>query len=335
MSGRRPEALAILGPTATGKTALAVRTARRLDGEVISVDSRQAYRGLEVGTAAPTPDEREAVPHHGVAFLDPRERYGAGRFARLARRWIAEIRARDRVPILAGGTGFFLDALVRPTFREPKLDAERRRRLRGWLEDRDPGRLVAWASRLDPEIFRRLETVDPQRAARTLELALLTGRPVTWWQDHGAPEAPPLPVLAFVLELPSADHRRRIERRAEASLEAGWPEEAARLREAGPEDAPALEAVGYEHVLAWHDGRIDREEAVGRIARDTWAYARRQRTWFRNRAPEGAVRLDARRPVEQLARRMAEAWIERASGSGGSARRAAGGAGTGGGGGGS
>lgn len=303
-----PEALAIVGPTATGKTGLGIAVATRLDGEVISTDSRQAYRGMEVGTAAPTPAERAAVPHHGVAFLDPRERYGAGRFARRARGWIAEIRGRGRVPILVGGTGFFLEALVRPVFREPDLDEERRRRLRGWLERGPVERSLAWARRLDPALFRRLETVDPQRAARTLELALLSGRPVTWWQDHGAPATRPLRAPAFVLELPPDLHRVRIERRAERLLGSGWPEEAGRLREAGLEGAPALDAVGYRHALALLDGTLEAEEAVGRVVRDTWAYARRQRTWFRNRAPEGAVRLDATKPTEQLAGRIVETW---------------------------
>ncbi len=306
--GPGPEALAIVGPTATGKTALAIEVAARLDGEVISADSRQAYRGMEVGTAAPTPEERSAVPHHGVAFLDPRERYGAGRFAREARGWIGEIRDRGRVPILAGGTGFFLDALLHPVFREPEIDEGRRRRLRRRLDAMAPERLLAWARRLDPALFGRLETVDPQRAARSLELALLTGRPVTWWQDHGPTEAPPLRALVFVLELSADLHRARIERRAERLLASGWLEEARRLREAGLGDAPALDAVGYGHVLGLLDGEVGREEAARRIVRDTWAYARRQRTWFRNRAPEGAVRLDATEPTGQLARRIAEAW---------------------------
>lgn len=309
--GRPPEAIAIAGPTATGKTALAIAAARRLDGEAISADSRQAYRGMEVGTAAPTPEERTAVPHHGVAFLDPRERYGAGRFAREARRWIAGIRARGRVPILVGGTGFFLDALLSPVFREPELATTRRRRLRRWLDAAPAERALAWARRLDPDLFARLETVDPQRAARSLELALLTGRPVTWWQDHGDPEAPPLHALVFVLELSPRAHRAAIERRTEALLEAGWPAEARRLREEGLEDAPALDAVGYRHVLALLDGRLEREEAVARIVRDTWAYARRQRTWFRHRVPEGAIRLDAAEPTGQLARRIEEAWWAR------------------------
>lgn len=306
--GAKAEALALVGPTATGKTPLAIEVCRRLDGEVVSADSRQAYRGMEVGTAAPTTEERAAVPHHGVSFLDPRDRYGAGRFARLARRWLEEVRARGRVPVLVGGTGFFLDALVSPIFREPALEEDRRHDLRRRLSAWPAERLEAWARRLDAPLFERLETVDPQRAARTVELALLSGRPVTWWQEHGEPEAPPLRPITFVLELPAHLHRERIERRAARLLESGWPEEASRLRASGLEGAPALDAVGYRHVFALLDGEVEREEALRRIVADTWTYARRQRTWFRNRAPAGARRLDATRPTGQLAARVVEAW---------------------------
>lgn len=303
-----PGAIAVVGPTATGKSALAVAVARLLGGEVISVDSRQAYRGMEVGTAAPTAGEREAVPHHGVAFLEPDERYGAGRFARLARDWVTGIRARGRVPVLAGGTGLFLSALLDPVFRDPEVDEERRSRLRRWMRERPGEELRLWARRLDPDLSRRLVRVDRQRAARTLELALLTGRPVTWWQDHGEAEAPPLRALCYLLVLPSEAHRERIVRRTEALLDRGWPEETRRLVRAGHRDAAALDAVGYGHVLALVRGELGRQEAVARISRDTWAYARRQRTWFRHRLPEGTTRLDAREPTGQLARRIAEEW---------------------------
>lgn len=308
------EAVAIVGPTASGKTALAVEVARRLDGEVISVDSRQAYRGLEVGTAAPRPGERKGIPHHGVAFLDPEERYSAGRFARLARRWIAEIRARDRVPVLAGGTGFFLDALLDPVFREPDIDPLRHRRLRRWLRDRSTADVRRWAARLDPPLFERLSTVDRQRAARTLELALLAGRPVTWWQDHGAPEASPLRAACYLLVLPGEEHRERIRRRAERLLDQGWREEAARLLEEGKEGTPAATAVGYPEVFALIRGEVDREEALEKIERATWRYARRQRTWFRHRLPADAVALDATEATGQLARRLVEDFETRGAG---------------------
>lgn len=315
-----PAAIAIVGPTATGKTGLALEVARTLDGEVISADSRQAYRGMEIGTAAPTPEERAAVPHHGVAFLEPGERYGAGRFARLARGWMAEIRARGRVPLLVGGTGFFLAALLEPVFREPSMDEARRTALRRWLDARSEAELERWSRRLDPALIDRLERLDRQRAARTLEMALLTGRALSWWHRHGEPEAPPLHALVYRLTLPREEHRRRIARRADALLEAGWPEEASRLRDrvglrervgAGEEGSVARhgwDAIGYPEALAVSEGRMSREEASEQIFLATWAYARRQRTWFRHQLPEHTVVLDASRPTGQLARRIAADW---------------------------
>lgn len=306
-----PTAIAIVGPTATGKTGLAIAVAGAVDGEIVSLDSRQAYRGMEVGTAAPTAEERAAVPHHGVAFLEPGERYGAGRFARLARGWMREIRARGRVPILAGGTGFFLRALTDPVFREPPIEEARREALRDWMNAREAAWLRRWAGRLDPALAETLERVDPQRAARTLELALLAGRPLSWWHAHGEPEAPPLRALVYALELPREAHRERIARRAEALLEANWPEEARRLRDAGLAGGHGWDAIGYEDALALAEGRREREEAVERIVRATWAYARRQRTWYRHQLPPSAAGLDARRPTGQLARRIVEDWRSR------------------------
>lgn len=305
-----PRALAIVGPTATGKTAVAAGAARRLDGEIVSVDSRQAYRGMEVGTAAPPEELRAEIPHHGVAFLEPGERYGAGRFARLARQWIAGILGRGRVPILAGGTGFFLKALTDPVFEEPPMDDDRRRALRAWSDECPDDRLLRWARRLDPELAERMDPLDPQRASRTLELALLSGRPLSWWHDHGEPEAPPLRARIYVLELETRRHRERIERRTRRMLSAGWPEEARALREAGHGEAsPAMDALGYRDVMRLLEGEIDRGEAVERISRDTWQYARRQRTWFRHQVPEeDTVRLDAAEPVEQLAGRVVSDW---------------------------
>lgn len=305
-----PAALAVMGPTATGKTSLALELAGRLDGEVVSVDSRQAYRGMEVGTAAPTPEERAGVPHHGVAFLPPGERYSAGRFARLARSWIREIDARGRTPILAGGTGFFLRALTDPVFREPPMDAERRRALRRWCGRQPDDRLRAWTRRLDPELARRLDHLDPQRCARSLELALLAGRPLSWWHRHGAPEAPPLEALVVVLEAPADVLKRRIRTRAVRLLRSGWRGEVRELRRAGFRrgDRP-FTALGYEEVAALMDGEIDEEQAVERIVTATWQYARRQRTWFRHQVPEArTLRLDARVPVDELASRAAGAW---------------------------
>lgn len=312
-------ALAIVGPTATGKTALAIEVSRRLRAEVVSVDSRQAYRGMTVGTAAPTADELARVPHHGVAFLDPESRYSAGEFARLARGWISAIRAREAVPLLVGGTGFFLRALLSPVFREPSMDPVRRDRLREWLQTQPRGRVRRWASILDGRLGRRLETVDWQRATRTIELASLSGRPLSWWQEHGEPEAAPVPAVVIALELPADDHRLRIRTRLAGCWDA-WVEEIRTLLRDGAEtSAPGWSAVGYRELAAWIGvAEPDSAPSVGvgdpesevrlQIERATWQYARRQRTWFRHQLPESAVWLDARRPTGQLADRIVEEW---------------------------
>ncbi len=298
-----------MGATATGKSELALALALRLGGEIIGLDSRQAYRGLAVGTAAPEFGQLYSVPHHGIGFLDPRESYSAGHFARLARRWIRQIRDRGRVPILAGGTGFFLRALLDPVFEEPPLDEESRRRLREWLVDQ-PAELVGrWARRLDPERVASLQVLDRQRAGRAIELALLSGRGLSWWYRHGEREVRPVPMLVYSLGLPREVHRERIRRRVERLLDGGWLEEVRGLREAGvPPDAPALGAVGYREIAALLAGELERDAAVAEIARRTWGYARRQRTWFRHQLP-GLRWLDATLPIDELAERVAREWV--------------------------
>ena len=304
-----PEALGVVGPTATGKSEVAVRVAERLDGEIVSMDSRQAYRGMEVGTAAPSEEQRRRVPHHGVAFLDPSERYGAGRFARLARGWIREIRDRGRVPILCGGTGLFLRALTDPVFEEPEMDDERREALEARLDALSAEELRRWGRRLDPELADRLDALDPQRCKRTLELALLSGRPLSWWHEHGPPEARPVDALVVALEMEREEHRRRIRTRAEEQLEGGWREEVRRLRRQGyGEGDPPFTALGYAEVSALLRGEMEAGEVVDRVVSDSWSYARRQRTWFRHQLPDEALRLDAGRPTDDLVRDVEQAW---------------------------
>lgn len=302
---------AILGPTATGKTPLAIAVAEAIGGEIVSLDSRQAYRGLTVGTAAPTVSDLARVAHHGVGFIEPGERYGAGRFARCAREWMDQIAGRGRIPVLAGGTGLFYRALVRPIFREPSIEPPRRTKLEAWLESHELDDLRRWTHVLDPALSARLSVLDRQRCLRAIELALLTGRRLTWWQSHGPPEADPVPVTEVVLTLPAADHRERIRHRAEELLDGGWPEEVDRLLAAGHgEDSPAFSSIGYRAVAEWNRGEASREQALTRIVRDTWAYARRQRTWFRHQLPPDTPEIDARLPVREAADAVIEVWQE-------------------------
>lgn len=304
----------VAGPTASGKTSVAIEVARGLDGEIISMDSRQAYRGFAIGTAAPSAGELAAAPHHGVGFLDPQQRYGAGRFARLAARWIAGIYARGRVPILAGGTGLFLRALTHPMFEEPPLDPPRRAALHAWLAVLEREELMRWAVRLDPVLAARRRPLDRQRAARTVELALLTGKPLTRWMTSGPTERPRLRTATYVLEWPAPLLRERIERRAAASIRGGaWPQEVRDLLARGLDGSRAFDALGYADVAALVRGEAGVDETIERVSRATWRYARRQRTWFRHQVPEDAVVLrvlDGSTTPGQLARRIAADWRE-------------------------
>lgn len=298
-----PPSLAIVGPTASGKTALSVEVAKRLPAEIISMDSRQVYRGMDIGTAKASSAQRAAVPHHGIDLVDPDERFGAGRFARAAREWMAEIAARNHIPLLVGGTGFFLRALTNPIFREPALDPARRESLAGHLAAMETEALHRWLERLDPPTAARLHSWGGrQRLLRALELPLLTGRPLSWWHEHAPPEGPPVIPRVFVLEMPRERLYAAIDARVEEMVRDGLVDEVRALVEAGyHEGDPGMNATGYIELLPYLRGEITRDAAVEQVRRNTRAYARRQLTWFRNQLPDGAVWLDPGRGATDLA----------------------------------
>lgn len=274
------------------------------------MDSRQVYRGMDVGTAKATPEQRARVPHHGLDLVEPDERLGAGEFGRRARRWIEEIRDRGRVPLLVGGTGFFLRSLTNPIFRQPPLDPERRRRLQAYLESLETAALHAWLARLDAATAERLRSWGGrQRLVRALELPLLTGRPLSWWHREAPPEAPPLRPLTFVLDVPRPRLDASIDDRVGAMVSAGLVEEVRELmaRGYGTGDA-GMNATGYVELIPALHGEVPLEEALELVRRNTRAYARRQVTWFRHQLPAGAVWLDGTRPHGEIATEIVEAW---------------------------
>jgi tRNA dimethylallyltransferase len=291
------------GSTGVGKTRVATAVARLAAVEIVSADSRQLYLGLDVGTAKPSAAERAAAPYHGLDLVPPTERYSAGRFAAEARGWIAGIVARGRLPLVVGGTGFYLKALFEGLFAEPPLDAARRAELGAALRRLDRDALGRWAERLDPA-FRR-GSGGAQRAARAVEVALLAGRPLSEWQ-RAAPARPSgLEPWYVVLTLPRPALAARIAARTRGMLEAGLVEEVRRLLAAGvPRDAPGLSGVGYREVIAHLDGALAADCLAPRIAAATRRYAKRQETWLRHQLRGPVLWLDASPEPDVLAREV-------------------------------
>jgi tRNA dimethylallyltransferase len=294
----------LVGPTAAGKTAVALALADLLPLEVISADSRQIYRRLDIATAKPTRRERRRVPHHGLDLVDPGQRYSAGRFALDGAEWITDIRRRGKLPVVVGGTGLYVRALAEGLFREPALPPGRRADLQTWLERMQASDVVRWATRLDPG-FRG---GGRQRAIRAIELALLTGRPLSHWQRAARAEGSIEPWYVR-LAVPRPVLHRRIEARAREMLQRGLVEEvAAVLAEGHRAGAPGLDAVGVREAVQYLHGLRDRESIADAIGASTRQYAKRQETWFRHQLRGPVLTLDATRPAPEVAREIVEAW---------------------------
>jgi tRNA dimethylallyltransferase len=294
----------LVGPTAVGKTAVAVALAAHWPLEVISADSRQVYRRLDIGTAKPTRKERARVPHHGVDLVEPGERYSAGHFARDAVKWLDEIRGRRNLPVVVGGTGLYVRALSEGLFAEPPLDPAKRRSLDAWTARLEPIELLRWASRLDPG-FRG---GGRQRAARAIEVALLSGRPLSYWQQAARARGA-LDPWYIVLTAPRPVLHGRIARRADEMVRRGLIEEvAAVLAEGHDPRAPGFDGIGIREAVEYLHGERPRETVAEAIATGTRQYAKRQQTWFRHQLARTAVTLDATRAPEKLACEIAELW---------------------------
>jgi tRNA dimethylallyltransferase len=291
----------LVGPTGIGKTAIALSLADHWPLVVISADARQVYRGLDIGTAKPDRAVLARVPHFGLDLVDPGERYSAGRFARDAAGWVSGL-APDVLPLVVGGTGFYVRALAEGLFREPPMEAGRRERLRGFLTG--VRGLATWAVRLDAGFSGG----GRQRAARAIEVALLSGRSLTWWQAHAKATGVLTPWYVR-LTMPRAALRRRIAERAEAMLRDGLvgEVEAALARGVAP-DAPGLDGVGYREVVQVLRGQLARPSLLDAIVRATARYAKRQETWFRHQLPAEALTLDASGTPAALAAEIAAAW---------------------------
>jgi tRNA dimethylallyltransferase len=294
--------VAITGTTASGKTDLSLALAERTPVEIISMDSRQVYVGMDIGTDKVGADARARVPHHGLDIVQPDERYSAGRFARDVRRWIADIERRGRLPLLVGGTGFFLKAVMEPIFAEPPLDHRRLEALRSWLSRLRGEELERFVTVLDPERAAVAIAGGPQRMSRTIEVALLSGVPLSQWHHTAPADGPGLSGLVLLLDMPAEVTDRSIDDRVGTMVDRGLVPEVQSLLDAGyTDDDPGMSGTGYREITAYLRGETTLEGAMRDIRKSTRRYSRRQRTWYRHQLPHGAVRIDATRPLsEQL-----------------------------------
>ncbi|MDQ2666235.1 MAG: tRNA (adenosine(37)-N6)-dimethylallyltransferase MiaA [Gemmatimonadota bacterium] len=298
-----PPIRVICGPTAAGKTFAATWFARIADVSIVSADSRQLYRGFDIGTAKPTVRERLAAPHYGIDVLEPTERASSAWWAERADGWIDEIVESGRTPIVVGGTGLYLRALFGSLFVEPELDAPKRAELQGALASVSTEELRRWVTALDPVRAHLGRT----QLLRAVEIALLTGRRVSDLQRETA--RPPRRRARYLVIDPGPDLAFAIESRTRLMFTSGWPEEVRGLMRDVPEDAPAWNSTGYRTVRAMLRGELSTQDAAQRVIIETRQYAKRQRTWFRHQlVGEDVTRADVNQGYNE--QQLTDWWRE-------------------------
>ena len=280
------ELYVITGPTATGKTALGVALAHLVDGEVVSADSMQVYRGMDIGTAKPTPAEMDGVAHHMLDVADPAERFSAARYAAMADGCVQDILARGKTPVVVGGTGLYIDGLLRGAdYAAAPSDPAARRAIEAEYDALGGEGFRAKLAAADPERAALLHPRDKKRLVRAWEVYQLTGKSITW-HDEQSRLAPPR-YAAYTVALDFADREAlyaRIDRRARAMFGAGLVEEVRALLDGGVgADTTAMQAIGYKEVAAYLAGEYTLDEAIEAVCRASRRYAKRQLTWLRSR----------------------------------------------------
>lgn len=299
MENRPISAIAVVGPTASGKTSLAIALSRRFGGEIISSDSMQIYRHMDIGTAKASPEEQQAVTHHLLDILEPNEPYSAADYGEDAYRIACSMNERGILPVFCGGTGLYLNAACRPLHENaPPSDPALRARLAAEAESEE-GREMLWQRLLayDPEEAAKTHCHNVRRVIRALEICILTGRPKSLLDREATLLPPRIRLLPLLLNF--SDRQllyARIDERVDLMMEHGLAEETRRLLAKGvlAPETTAGQAIGYKELIPWLEGRASREEALEELKTATRRYAKRQLTWFR--AMEGIVTLTPDRP---------------------------------------
>ena len=278
-----PNIICIAGPTASGKTALAVELAKELNGEVVSCDSMQIYRRMDIGTAKPTKDEMQGIVHHMIDVAEPEEDFSVSRYCEMASPIVDDITARGKTAIIAGGTGLYMDSLIRGNTFAPFPSTGMREKLEAQADAEGMESMLTWLRSVDPEAAAKLHLSDRKRIIRALEVYLETGETITEHNRRTQAIPPKYDPLWFGLDfIDRAELYRRIDLRVGIMLEMGLVEEIKSLLSSGiPAKCTAMQAIGYKEFIAALDGRCTIEEAADQVRQSSRHYAKRQLTWFR------------------------------------------------------
>ncbi len=297
----------LVGPTAVGKSRVAVEIAKRFDTEVLAADSRQVYRGMDIGTDKPPVEDRQGIPHRLLDLVEPNQPFNAGLYCRHAGEAIGRLYGEHRLPLIVGGTGLYVRTLLRGLCTAPPADPNVRARLRQEARDEGIDRLYARLAQADPSSASKLHHRDTSKVIRALEVYELTGRTMASFQDeHGFGGRPYRALLIGLLRDRDALYRR-IEERIDRQLASGFVEETQRLLDLGYErDCSAMKGLGYRQVAAYLSGEYDRDEMVRRFKRDTRRFAKRQLTWFRREPDIRWLTIDEGESIARTAERAME-----------------------------
>ena len=294
----------IAGPTASGKTALAVALAKEVNGEVVSCDSMQVYKGMDIGTAKPTAEEMEGIPHHMLSVAEPDEDFSVSRYCEMAAPIVDDIVARGKVAIIAGGTGLYMDSLIRGNAFAPFPSTGVREKLEAQADAEGMEAMLRWLESIDPEAAARLHLSDRKRIIRALEVYLETGETITAHNRKTQAIPPRYTPLWLGLDFAQrSDLYHRIDLRVGLMLQMGLIEEIRALLDAGiPEKTTAMQAIGYKEFIAALEGNCTIEEAADQVRQSSRRYAKRQLTWFRrNPAIHWLIRTPEQKSSEILA----------------------------------
>ncbi len=273
----------LAGPTAVGKTALSIKLAKALGGEIVSADSMQVYRHMDIGSAKVMPEETDGVPHHLIDVLEPWEDFNVTRFQAMAKEAVEGIYGRGRIPVIAGGTGFYIQALIYDIdFRENEGSGEIRRELEQLGKERGSEYLHGLLKQIDPESAVLIHPNNKKRVIRAIEYYRMTGQPISEHNRLEQEKASPYDVFYYVLDCARETLYTRINRRVDLMMEQGLVNEVCRLKEMGcKRGMTSMQGLGYKEILDYLDGRTSLEEAVCILKRDTRHFAKRQITWFK------------------------------------------------------